>query len=253
MKKQIGVAVLVWVALQASFAEMRIWTDQKGKSIEAEFVRTTTDKVVLRKADGLELSVSLDTLCEKDRRYAILQAPPSIDISVSINVDRENKGRTWAGGPGFQIQTESISAEMKIRKTSTAAYEAPLNAELYLIGQTEKDDFYIVLDRRVSGFRFAAENKNGYGFSSGEVSLKQLEGGTQVGIEYTGYLAVVRDKAGNVLELKTNKLDFRKNAEAIFGSERGTIFDEDFVKVVRNKDKDAAEKRQRYQFPGRRF
>jgi hypothetical protein len=253
MKKQIGLAVFSLVMLQAAFAEMRIWTDRKGKSIEAEFVRTTSDKVVLRQSDGVELSASLDTLSEKDRRYAILQAPPSIDITVSINVDRENKGRTWASGSGFQIQSESISAEMKIRKTSSAAYGAPLNAELYLIGHTEKDDLFIILDRKMSGFRFTAENNNAHGFNSGDVSLKQLEGSTQIGVEYKGYLAVVRDKAGNVLDMKTNKLDFRKNADAIVGSERGAIFDKDFAKVGRNRVTGEEGKRQRYQFPGRRF
>ncbi len=49
-------------------AEMRIWTDEAGKTIEAEHVRTMDAKVMLKLVDGSEIKVSLDTLIEKDRR-----------------------------------------------------------------------------------------------------------------------------------------------------------------------------------------
>jgi hypothetical protein len=246
----------IWVAVfmvQAVHAELRVWTDSKGKSIEAEHVRTTTDKVVLRQSDGTELSVSLDTLSEKDRRYAILLAPPRIDISVSTDVDRSNKGYSRNVGPGMQVQQETIVAEVNIRKSSSAPYEAPLVSEVYLIGRPEQTDHYVILERADSRFRFTTENKNEHTYSSSDVSLKQVESGRSTGLEFEGYLAVVRDKTGTILEMKCNKLDFQKNAEAILGSRRGTVFDEDFNPVDRKEAKREANKDRKYRVPGRRF
>lgn len=238
-------------ALESAVAEMRIWTDEKGKTIEAEFVRTTGDKVVLKQQDGKEIQVSLDTLSEKDRRFAILQAPPRIDISVSTDVDRSNKSGPSNYGPGLQMQKETIDVEVKISKSSSNPYEAPLMAELYLIGQFEKTDYYIVLERSKSRFSFAEENE--HMFDSRDVSLKQLEAGEQLGIEYRGYLTIVRDKTGNILEIKTNKLDFQKNADAILGSERGSVFDENFNPADRKETMKEEAPARRRRIPGRNF
>lgn len=244
----------VLIAASSVSAELRIWTDKKGNSTEAEFVRTTGDKVILRKADGTEIKIDIDALCEKDRRFAVLQAPPRIDISVNTDVDRTNKG-FGNRGPGYQVQKESISAEVKIRKSSSAPYDAPLVAEVFLIGQLEQQDKYIILQRSRSAFSFNAENKNEHVYSTGEISLKQLEAGQQVGVEFRGYLAVVKDKAGHIVEMKTNKLDFQKHADAIMGSQRGDAFDENFTplrrKPSRQEMKKQAEKKRR--LPGRRF
>lgn len=232
-------------------AELRIWTDKSGNSIEAEHVRTLSDKVVLRKADGTEIKVSLDTLSDRDRRYAILQTPPRIEISVSTDSDRSNTGY----GNRRNVQEETVSVEVKIRKSSPSPYEAPLTAELYLIGAPENDAGYIILEKHRQKFSFTAENKNLHTFESKDVSLKQLEGGRQMGIEYKGYLIAVTDKTGEIISIKCSKLDFEKNAKAIRACEKGARLDTDYKVIERKQNKESrkSEKREQTQFPGRRF
>jgi len=241
------------IALMSAQAEMRVWTDGTGKTVEAEFVRTTGDKVVLKKANGNEIKVSLDSLSEKDRRYAILQAPPRIEIAVSTSVDRSNKTGGSNYGPGRQMQQEAITAKVKIEKASSASYEPPLEAELYLIGEFEQSAKIVILDRTKSPFSFAGDNGNEHVFESREVKLTQFEAGRQMGVEYEGYLAMVSDKKGNILEMKTSKLDFQKNADAIIGSRRGDVFDENFHPAKRREGRKPEGRPRRRPLPGRRF
>ena len=103
-------AVLVLGLNYSATAEMRIWTDQNGKTIEAEHIRTMDDKVILKMADEVEIKVSLDTLTEKDRKYAILMAPPRVEINVATQTDRDNKAvGPDSRGPGFQVQKEKLN------------------------------------------------------------------------------------------------------------------------------------------------
>ncbi len=248
------VAMLLFGVTVSAMAELREWKDQKGKVILAEHVATIGDRVVLRLEDGTEMKVSLNTLSQKDHRYAVLLTPPRIEISVSAKVDRTNTGigRGLVRG-GAQVQEETVKATVTLKKSSPAPYEAPLQAIVYLLGHSAEHDGYVVLDRATSRFFFTTENKNQHTFSSEEISLKQLQAGVEMGVEYKGYIAVVRDKQGSKIAMKCSKLDFEKNADAIIGSKKGTVFDKDFKPVDLEKAKREKQKEKKFQAPGRRF
>ncbi|MDR1383563.1 MAG: hypothetical protein LBJ67_06935 [Planctomycetaceae bacterium] len=50
-------------------SDARIWTDNKGKTIEAEFVKFDGEKVTLLLSSGKKGSISITTLSEKDQEY----------------------------------------------------------------------------------------------------------------------------------------------------------------------------------------
>ncbi|HEY4232496.1 MAG TPA: TlpA disulfide reductase family protein, partial [Lacipirellulaceae bacterium] len=56
--------------LQIAAAEERTWTDASGKSMTAELVEVQKTKIVLRDADGKEITVPLKNLSEADRAFA---------------------------------------------------------------------------------------------------------------------------------------------------------------------------------------
>lgn len=230
-------------------AELRVWTDQSGKSIEAEHVSTLSDKVVLRKADGTQVRVSLETLSERDRKYAILKTPPRLDISVSPKNDRSNTGM---GGSrrGWQISDESIVVEASVKKSSSLPYDALLEAELFLLGGADNKEGYIVFDIARSEFKLTTSSP--HSFDSKEVTLQQREAGETRGIQYEGYFLVVRDENDTIISTKSSKLAFEKHADAILAAQIGTVFDEDF-KVAGRKRNKSKEKSERQRVPGRRF
>lgn len=214
--------VLVSAALSAARAELRIWTDQNGKTIEAEHVRTLSGQVVLRLTDGSEIRVSLDALSDLDRKYAVLQSPPKLTIQVSADADRSNTSI----GRRKQIQQEEVSAEVTVSKSGSSSYEASLRAEVALIGRPEQNGGYIILDRKSAAFSFTDTDE--FSFQSGVVSLSQKEARTERGVEYNGYVAAVYDEADKLLEVKCSRLEFEKNAEVILAGKTGTVFDDDF-------------------------
>lgn len=234
-----------------AWAELRVWTDVNGKTIEAEHVRTLSDIVVLRQADKTEIRVSLDTLCERDRQYAVLQTPPRIDISVSADADRSNTDY----GNRRMVQEETVSVQVKIRKSSPAPYEAPLTAELYLIGLPEQKEGYYILDKSTEHFSFSSENNYQHIMVSSDIKLKTMETGREKGVEYKGYLVAVIDKEGQVLQLKCSKLDYEKNSKAILAGEKGTSYDGEY-KIIQRKQKKPSRNPDTFKkklMPGRRF
>lgn len=252
-----AVAMVVCCICATVTAEYRIWEDTSGKTMDAEYVTSVDGKVVLRKTDGSEIRVSLDSLCENDQRYVMLKQPPSMEIAVSTKVDRENTGQ---GGDfrrdNFQVQAETIQVDVAFRKKSTKPYGAELKAEIYVIGQRERDGSYIILDLTKSTFVFTPENKNLHTVSSPNINLKQLEGGRQFGLEYRGYLVAVKDVSGQVVSMKCSKLDFEKNAAVILACVRGDMLSNDFKPVEKKEgdnrsSSDGTNYKQRV--PGRRF
>jgi hypothetical protein len=258
---------LLWIAFAVflsgtyrSGGELRSWTDDKGKTIRAEHVHTGDGKVVLRLEDGSQIKVSLDSLSEKDRRYAVLLTPPRLEISVSPSIDRENVGVGRDFGPGAQVQQETVVLKVGIRKSSPAPYEAPLRAEIYMLGRTGQGDVYVLLDRTVSRFRFLTASDTVHELSSDTVKIRQVETGRDTGVEYFGYLVVVTDVQGRVLEMKCSRLDLERNAEAIRAAQEKTTFDSEFNTIERErKNSDVQQGRQpqrrpdRHRVPDRRF
>ncbi len=233
-------------------AEYRLWTDKAGKTIEAEHVITLDTKVVLRMQDGTELRILLDSLCEADRREAILLRPPRVEIIVSAKVDRANEAVGLGRRDLAQAQTESIAATVTIKKASPAPYDAPLASEIVLLGLTGKTEQHVILERLATNFTFEVAGRSEASYATQPVSLRRLEAGRQVGIEYDGYLCIVRDRKGDILEMKCSKALFREHAETILAAKRGTLFDSGFLPVDRQAPA-AKESRPRFQlFPGRK-
>lgn len=79
------VCALFCVSVQA---EMRIWQDKKGNTIEAEFVTISAGKVVLRTSEGEQLKINPAGLSAADQAYLKRSIPPRIDISFSKKQDR---------------------------------------------------------------------------------------------------------------------------------------------------------------------
>lgn len=245
-------SLIILVGAAVSMAgELRVWTDENGSTVEAEYIRTQDGRVVLRKNDGVEMRVSLDTLSERDRDYVALQHPPRISISVSPKSNRSNTGYSR----GVQVTEETISVRAVIRKSSSAPYDEVLTAELVLIGRRPGQSAYVLLDKQSSAFRFTKENNSSFSLESADVNLKQVEFGATRGVEYAGYVLIVRDPSGEVVEFKANKIEFSKHAQTIAAGSKGTVFDEQFrvVKKTEQPDPRKGVEKERRLAPGRRY
>lgn len=238
MKTTAGIVLLVCMVTASAPAETRIWTDIQGNSLEAEFVLLTGGKALLKKADGKEIQVSLNTLSAEDREYIQRRPPPRLELDVNLDVDRRNSGN----GYRVQIQTESMSAKVTIKKNSASAYDAPLYSEIFLLGQHHRSDDIIVMERAESEVRFEGSGRSEYVYTSGTVSSRQHDGISDAGMDFKGYLAVVRDQDGTVIAMKASKSEYESFAESISAAQSGDALDRNFD-VIENGEAGARQRR----------
>ena len=105
---------LLMAAVMASSAlgEMRTWTSAVGTTLDAEYVRSDAQSVVLRRADGQELQVRLHSLSDEDRAFVRAQQPPPTLILDSLS--REEASRD----DSMKLSDEAIAAlktEVEVR------------------------------------------------------------------------------------------------------------------------------------------
>lgn len=225
-------AITVLAALTATFvcssahAESRIWTDTTGKTIEAEQVNVMNDQVLLRLMDGREIRVSLDALSAADRRKAMLNQPPTLDLKVTAKTSRSNSSMADAGRRSrVQIEEESTQVTVAVQKTSSAAYELPLNAVLYVMG--ERGDGQLEVLNKVSTTLTYSEKGQEFELKSDAFeSVKRQAGERQT--EYTGWLVTVLDSSGEVVAIKSSKREYMENSEELLAANEGTAFDRDY-------------------------
>lgn len=242
MKTKVSIiAATTLLTALSTFAESRIWTDTKGNSIEAEYILQTGDKVVLRLVEGNDVQVSLNTLSAEDQDYILRKTPPKLELDVNLDVDRSNSGN----GRRIQVQTESMSAKVIVKKTGTSAYDAPLFAEIFLIGKREYSDDYVVMEHAESEFKFATKGRDEYVYTSGNVSSRKRDGAGNGGMDFKGYLALVRDQEGQVIAMKASKPEFASFAESISTATSGNALSSNF-EVVNAEESDAYRRRRSY-------
>ncbi|VGO17631.1 hypothetical protein PDESU_06232 [Pontiella desulfatans] len=209
-------ALAATFACSSVLAESRVWTDATGKTITAEQTGLLNDKVLLRLENGREINVSLETLSAEDRLLAMLNQPPKLEVKVAAKVSRSNSSLRDAGPASrYQVQEETVSVDARIRKSSSSAYEAELAAELYVIGEHENG--YVVLDKTETAFTFTAGGGKEHVVSSKPITVENISG-ERFGAEYKGYLLVVTDSRGEVVEMKASNGTIEREAEAIIAT-----------------------------------
>ncbi|MDF7799640.1 SHD1 domain-containing protein [Pontiellaceae bacterium B1224] len=225
-------AITAIAALTATFvcstadAASRIWTDAAGKTIEAEQVKILNDQVILRLTNGREIRVSLDSLSEADRNAAMLSEPPTLDLEVSSKTSRSNS-TLRNGGPGsrVQVQEESTQVSVLVQKTSSAAYDLPLNSVLYVIGEGSSGQLE-VLDKVSQTFSYS-DNSREFEFKSDALETVKAQGDERRA-EYKGWLVTVLDPNGEIIAIKGSSREYAEKAETLMSANKGTALDSDY-------------------------
>ena len=185
-------------------AETRTWTKKDGTAVEAEFVREILGTLVLKDANGKKVSIRLKDLSVSDVRYFQNMVPPEMDILFVKNM--EKKKRNVFAVSSVRDETFIVNGTLTVTKKSRDPFGGTLRGELYLVGKEVATDDYRMLLEKKFPVRFTAENQ---GACSLDVVTeirqfvvaitKQSRGAT-----YSGYMAVISDEKGTVLQTATN-------------------------------------------------
>jgi len=189
--------------------KVRAWTGTDGKILEAEFVVVIGDKAVLKDTSGRQRKISLSRLSNEDRLFIELATPPKFNIDFF----KKSSKRMLDEGP-FVVDPRWLPRlydyvfGAKLRQTSAGEYNHELHVELFVVGEEIDGDNYILLDRQESSFTPTKANGRSSEFYGDKVLVEVRDwsffADMYRGEKYGGYLVVVTDSRGEVIDYGTS-------------------------------------------------
>ncbi len=198
-------------------AEVRVWKDNAGNEYEAEYVRELFDKLTLKTTDGKEVRVAVKDFSEHDQKYMRVMVPPtlSIDFSKTTSI-KPPYIDLWHQ---FDDTITLVKGLVTLTKESKRPFTSGLRAELFLIAkEINGNGNYILLSKTDSSFLLSEQNDNTHVFKSESVEARRYLEYNEIerrGEEYEGYLVVVSDARGNILQTKTDIREWLETPDVI--------------------------------------
>lgn len=202
MKRLVIVFCMLFAFWQNAGAEIRTWTDRKGREYEAEFVREMFDKVTLRETNGKEIRLGVDELSEHDQRYLRVMVPPEIEIDFFKQTVL--KPRPVELYDSDNDETYIITGKVKLNKASRRPFTSRLRAELFLIGREYNDKKYILLSKTDSSFLFTESSEHAFESDPMDIALFTEYNNQRRGQEYVGHVLAISDAQGNLVKVETD-------------------------------------------------
>ncbi len=198
-------AALGAAGCSAVAAELRVWTSQNGKQLEATFERLSFDSVKVRTPAGVPISLELNRLSDMDVKYLRTVVEP--EIAVKVKKKKKSVPRNSAFMHEDDNGYEAVTLTVDIRKTSKFPYDGTLRAEAVMLGEeVNYSDLYRVVAKNV--FPVTLPEDNGgqceFSFEGRFRTYVEYTGAETRGIEYGGYLIVLSDARGKVVHVETD-------------------------------------------------
>lgn len=216
----LGVLIIVVFSGWTTLADMRIWTDQKGNSIEAEFINIIGDKVVLRSDERGVIQVPINGLCIADKKYLASNIPPKIKLDVRVLKDNKHLGSY------SDYKEETVFCKIIITKTNQEPCDKNFVVHVYLFFKNVGSNGLIAKDINTFSFDFSADSK--VEFSTSPVKVEHYRSAYEnykCGEKYDGYLVFIKDAQGNLICSKGSSLLYEKNISQIEVAKQGARFD----------------------------
>jgi hypothetical protein len=187
------------MSLRAS-AEMRVWHDKSGNEYAGEYERTAFGKFFFRGPDKNVFSVVMTNLVDSDLAYVNTQVLPEIKIQFRKRKQEKEKSEySWGG-----YNEVEVKAAVTVRKLSKMPYSGTLLGEVYLIAQEVATDDYRLFAKKKFQVVFPDEKDSHCEVQLNAIVANYIEINHQMrGAFYKGYVVIVSDPDGNLVELKT--------------------------------------------------
>ncbi len=201
--KAMMIPLLLAMGLGAQ-AEIRTWTLDSGRQVDAEYDKVVMDLVWLKDPGGEVAKVPLTRLSENDRLYIELLNPPKLDIEFHSKEDQllgYYKATPYLPDV-IPPDVSQCTFETVVRKKGTADYHHDLKVEYYAIGRQRLDrDKYILLEKETGSY--APFEKPEFKISGGKVRLlSYVFNSHNRGGDFAHYLVVVTDQRGHIVAHK---------------------------------------------------
>ncbi len=197
----------------------RMWTLTSGKALKAEYKTLMAGTVVLKTAKGKQLKIPLDSLIPADREAIELLNPPKFSIDF-IKLSN-NKGSRYPQSPFLdgeqRPRVNDFTFGARVKQRSSGRYTQEITVEYFAVGKELLGEKFILLDYQSSTFTPTKKNERSHSFK-GEV-LEMIEyvgyGGQQRGVRPDGYIIIITDKRGRIIQHRASKNWLWENFESL--------------------------------------
>jgi hypothetical protein len=210
-------------------AESETWTLADGTTFEAELLIIVSTKATFKNARGEVHYVPLDQFSEESLIRIELGNPPKLDLDIIKDI--ENKifpmGIKWA----TQRPNEDRGHfGVRIKDTSTHAYNHELYLDLFVIGtELKQGRKFILLYRKSDSFFLSRENRKALEFRGDrEVVIQKNH---RYGEKYYGYIAIVKDTRGEIIAMRTTHDWLSECLDTLSERYEGNFFDKSGARV----------------------
>ncbi|MDF7800138.1 SHD1 domain-containing protein [Pontiellaceae bacterium B1224] len=207
---------------------LRTWHSNDGQPLEAEFITSMGNTVVLKTAQGKQKKIPLADLSEEDRRYVTLSNPPDFKLDLGKKI-RQRRLKYGADAIGINEYTFTT----KVKQSSSGQYAHPLTVDTYVLGTEIGANQYILLDRMSSSFVPAeVENGENFEFSGRTIDLLDYDAyEMRRGDKYDGFLITVTDERGEIIAHRSTPTWMFKNLENLKALPVGSFMDNTCTRV----------------------
>ena len=154
-------------------------------------------------------------------------AQTKFPLRVDIDVNPKTSRKSIGAGTSGEAKMEQVQVNVKIRQSGGQLYEAPLKAELYVIGKQIHTGYYGIIDVIKKDFTFSQDNNRTFEFSSQMYAIGRTSGNINVGGTYETYLVVVVDDKGEVVDTRSGRVIREQGIAFIRELGPMTLFDRD--------------------------
>ncbi|MBN2164143.1 MAG: hypothetical protein JXR25_05400 [Pontiellaceae bacterium] len=195
------------VMLSDDIRAMRPWTLASGSTIPGRLLLQAEDYALLEAPDGRQRKVPLSHLSSDDQQFLALSDPPQFRIDFVKHSDQVLPSTLSPYDNGRPLSILDYIFGARIKWSSGGTYNAPLKVDCFAIGREVNGDHYILLDRMEEWFVPLEEASGKFTFSGETVRLKKYAnrfGCPMRGREEDGYLIVVSDQQGRIVQYKAS-------------------------------------------------
>lgn len=220
-----------------NYLEMRVWTSIKGKKIEAKLRTVMGDKVILENKKRKQIKLPINQLSEEDRVFLEFAVSPQLDIDFtkkSVQVSNPPLS-PWVGQNQRPLQIFNYTFGVKVKQTSAGEYKRELTIEYVAVGEEVDGDNYVLLERKVSTFRPSVENRRSHEFYGDPVEILRIayrDSAPLRGTKYGGYLVIVRDERGNVIQYDASHEFLYENLSNLSKLKSNNHFDKNCLRTI---------------------
>ncbi len=212
-------------------SKVHIWSRPDGETFEAELVGMMGDKVVLKSPGGKQIRVPVAQLSANDRTYVELARPPKFNITFT----KQSSQRIIESTPYLNEVPPKLldyTFGAKFKQTSTRAYDHPVHAELFVLGQQRIDDGkYILLDHQTSAFIPGKANARSHVFKGEPIELMSYDASQPRGRKYSDYLLILTDERGDLIQQRSSASWLYPNLENLRQLKVGNFLDKTCERV----------------------